>query len=52
MEAPNLEGLVPALIVMGVLIVATVWGVGELVGWLFIDDTIRSNLKFSSQISF
>lgn len=41
MEAPNLEGLVPGLIVMGILIVAAAWGVWELVDWLFIDDAIR-----------
>lgn len=41
MEAPNLDGLVPGLIVMGMLIVAAVWGVFELVDWLFIDDAIR-----------
>jgi hypothetical protein len=41
MGAPNLDGLIPGLIVLGMLIVAAVWGVWELVDWLFIDDAIR-----------
>jgi hypothetical protein len=38
---PNLERIVPALIVIGMLIATAVWGVFGIVDWLFIDDVIR-----------
>jgi hypothetical protein len=41
MEAPNLDGLVPGLIIIGILFCAIVWGLWELVDWLWIDDAIR-----------
>lgn len=41
MEAPNLDGLVPALIFFGILICAIIWGLWELVDWLWIDNAIR-----------
>jgi hypothetical protein len=41
MGAPNLDGVIPGLIILGMLIVGAVWGVWELVDWLFIDDAIR-----------
>lgn len=41
MGAPNLDGLVPGLIFIGILFCAMVWGLWELVDWLWIDDAIR-----------
>lgn len=41
MEAPNLDGLVPSLIIIGILFCAIVWGLWELIDWLWIDDAIR-----------
>ena len=41
MEAPNLDGLVPGLIIIGILFCAIVWGLWELIDWLWIDDAIR-----------
>ena len=41
MMTPNLERIVPALIVIGMLIATAVWGVFGIVDWLFIDDVIR-----------
>lgn len=41
MEAPNLEGLVPGLIIIGILICLILWGSWELIDLLFIDDAIR-----------
>ena len=37
----NLDGIVPALIVFGMIISLSIWGCWELVDWLFIDDAIR-----------
>ena len=37
----NTDGLIPALIVIGALIVLAVWGCWGLIDWLFIDDAIR-----------
>jgi len=38
---PNLDGFIPALITFGVLICASIWGMWELIDWIFIDDAIK-----------
>jgi CHASE2 domain-containing sensor protein len=40
--SPNFDGVITALIIIGMVIVATLWGFWELIDWLFIDDAIRS----------
>jgi hypothetical protein len=37
----NLDGLVPGLITVGIVICLLVWGSWELIDWLLIDDAIR-----------
>lgn len=37
----NTDGLVPALITLGAVIVLIIWGLWKLIDWAFIDDSIR-----------
>lgn len=37
----NTDGLVPALITLGAIIVLILWGFWKLIDWAFIDDAIR-----------
>lgn len=41
MEAPNLDGMLVSLIVIGLLIGCAIWGGWELIDWLLIDDVIK-----------
>ncbi len=37
----DLSGAFYGMIMLGILIVAAIWGMWELIDWLFIDDAIR-----------
>jgi hypothetical protein len=37
----DLSGAFYGMIILGILIVAAIWGTWELIDWLFIDDAIR-----------
>lgn len=41
MDKIKTNGVVPALITIGALIVIIIWGSWQLIDWVFIDDSIR-----------
>jgi len=43
MMSPNFDGAITGLIILGMLFVAALWGLWELIDWMFIDDAIRTS---------
>jgi CHASE2 domain-containing sensor protein len=41
--SPNFDGAITGLIILGMLFVAALWGLWELIDWMFIDDAIRTS---------